>query len=521
MRPTLLLLALSPLGCRPDSDLDTAVPDDPALWDGWTATWQPCSLVEGEDDGLAECSATAMPLFWEDPQDDRTIEVWAKRLPAAQQPADRHIWLLDGGPGASGLYDFPARMSYIQERYPTAAIYTLDHRGTGYTERLGCDAEGPLTPSGESISTTEYPGCIAQIQEELGDRLEAYTSTQSAYDLAAYIEATREEGVRSFAWGGSYGSYWAQRYLAVAPDQADGVIIEGIAPIDTSLILSEEYTNLAARELFGRCGQDELCSGYLGADPWTVLGDALERMDSEGHCGSSGLSSSLMSALFAYLMYSRSGMAVIPAATYRLDRCDDADEDALVNLYYALFGDGGSWDIESYAILLQHHVMFSEMWDHPDFEGVDLYGWYDELYAEALVVKGYGYGKLEIYEQWPRYSDPIWDDLWPDTDTPMLMLQGELDPVTPHALALDVTEHFTGAHQHWVDFPHSAHGASFDTPVVDDGSQEPCGFQLILDFLADPQASLDTGCVDATLPLSFDPGQAYAEHFFGTDALWD
>jgi pimeloyl-ACP methyl ester carboxylesterase len=518
MRSLSILFAILGLGCSPDA-LDSAEPEGPPLWEGWTATWEPCSLVEGEDDGLAECSATAMPLFWED-DDGRTIEVWAKRLPA-QGAVERQLWLLDGGPGASGLHDFPARMLYVQERDPGLEIYTIDHRGTGYTERLGCDAEHPMSSSGESISSSEYPGCIEQIQEELGDRLEAYTSTHSSYDLAAYIEATRVEGVPVFAWGGSYGSYWAQRYLAVAPDQADGVIIEGIAPVDTTLILSEPYTDLAAQDLFGRCAEDELCSGYLGDDPWGTLGAALERMDSDGHCTSSGLSRSLTSALMAYLMYSRSGMAVIPAAAYRLDRCEAADEDALVNLYYALFGSGGSWDIAAYSILLQHHVMFSEMWDHPDFEGVDLAAWYEELYAEAQVVKGYGLSKLEIYQQWPLYQDSTWDDRWPQTDTPMLMLQGELDPVTPHALALGVTEHYSGAHQHWVSFEHSAHSTSFDTPVVDDGSEEPCGFQLVLGFLADPTSTPDTSCVDRTLPIDFDPGQAYAEHFFGTESLWD
>ncbi len=520
MRSWLILLATATTACHPDDKLDTAEPLAPAPWAGWTASWQPCSLVEGADDGLAECSATPMPLFWEDPDDDRTIEIHAKRLPA-QQPADRQLWLLDGGPGASGLYDFPARMAYIQERYPSAEIYTLDHRGTGYSERLGCDAEGLTTPSGESITSSEYPGCIAQIQDELGDRLEAYTSTLSSYDLAAYIEATRSAEAQVFAWGGSYGSYWAQRYLAVAPTQADGVIIEGIAPTDTTLILSEPYTNLAAQELFSRCGQDEVCSGYLGDDPWASLGAALERMDKEDHCTSSGLSSSLVSSLLAYLMYSRSGMAVIPAAAYRLDRCSADDEAALVNLYYALFGDGGSWDIEAYSILLQHHVMFSEMWAHPDFEGVDLDAWYDDLYDEALVVKGYGHSKLEIYEQWPLYQDASWDDRWAQTETPMLMLQGELDPVTPHALAQGVTEHFDGAHQHWVSFEHSAHSTSFDTPVVSDDSEEPCGFQLVLGFMADPTAALDRACVERTLPIDFDPGQFYAEHYFGTEGLWD
>jgi len=38
---------------------------------------------------------------------------------------------------------------------------------------------------------------------------------------------------------------------------------------------------------------------------------------------------------------------------------------------------------------------------------------------------------------------------------------------------------------------------------------------------ADPSATPDTGCVDRTLPMDFDPGQAYAEHYFGTEQLWD
>ncbi len=36
-------------------------------------------------------------------------------------------------------------------------------------------------------------------------------------------------------WGGSGGTYWAQRYLQVYPDQADGVVLEGIAGPQSSL----------------------------------------------------------------------------------------------------------------------------------------------------------------------------------------------------------------------------------------------------------------------------------------------
>ena len=51
-------------------------------------------------------------------------------------------------------------------------------------------------------------------------------------DLAAVLERTRKPGQRSFVYGVSYGTYWAQRYLHVAPTQAAGVILDSIVPMN-------------------------------------------------------------------------------------------------------------------------------------------------------------------------------------------------------------------------------------------------------------------------------------------------
>ncbi|MCB9746706.1 MAG: alpha/beta fold hydrolase, partial [Alphaproteobacteria bacterium] len=487
------MLFLLTLACaeKDTSPVDSAAPE-PLL----DVTWAPCSLYEGEDDGLAECATVFAPLDWGAPDSGESFELRVKRLPAAGEPSSS-LWLLDGGPGGAGTYDFPPRMLALQQRLPDTEILTFDHRGTGHSERLGCSAEIEDSDGGVGITSGELPACIDELQAAWGDRLAYVTTTQASWDLVGLIDATRRAGVPVYVWGGSYGTYWAQRYLRLAPDQADGVILEGIFPADGTLIYAEAFTDAAAHRTFDACAEDEVCRSYLGEDPWGRLREVFQRMDEEGHCGSRGLTSDLMSTIFAYLAYGRAGHAIMPAATWRLDRCTTWDEAALVNLYYALFGSGGSFDLASYSMLLQHHVATSEMWTHPDFEGVDMEAYYDALYEEALVVKGYGYGRLEAFELWPRYSDPEHDDVFPETDVPVLMMNGELDPVTAHSAALRLADHLDGPHQTYVSFPYSAHGVSFDSQVAEG---EPCGLQLMLQFLEDPEAELDTSCVDETLP---------------------
>jgi pimeloyl-ACP methyl ester carboxylesterase len=482
--------------------------------DSIEATWHSCSLYEGEDDGLAECAAVEMPLDWSDEGNGRTFVVVAKRLLAATE-SDLQIWLLDGGPGAAGTYDFPPYMTYLQQLYPGADVYTLDHRGTGKSGRLSCPAaESPESAGGDQIDYGETFGCIPYLEETWGDALDYITTSSSAIDLAALIEASRRPDQRVIVWGGSYGSYFAHRYLQIFPDQADGVVIEAIFTPDGTFIDSDLHIDAVAHELFDRCADHALCADKLGDDPWGLLGSVLEAMR-DGHCAVSGLSADLVRIVFAYALYSEKLAALLPAATYRLDRCEPEDATAVFNLYDFLFGEGGAWDIEAYSILLQHHVMFSEMWDHPDFEGVDLDAYFDDLYDTTSVAKLSMPTKKSIKEHWPAYEDPLYDDGWAEAGTPLLMLQGELDPVCPHVKALDMVDHFHGPNQHFVSFPHSCHGVSGASPYPSDEGLADCGQELMLAFMADPTAPLDASCADHTLPIDFDPDPELAEAVFG------
>ena len=136
------------------------------------------------------------------------------------------------------------------------------------------------------------------------------------------------------------------------------------------------------------------------------------------------------------------------------------------------------------------------------------------------MVKGYGQDKLELQAQWPLYQDELYDDVWPETEVPMLMLQGQLDPATPHDLALAARDRYDGPQQHFFSFPSSGHGVSLDSPLAAD-EETDCGMQLVLEFMADPQAEPDGSCVEVTAPIDFDPDADWAEYWFGTEDVWD
>jgi pimeloyl-ACP methyl ester carboxylesterase len=485
---------------------------------GVDVVWEPCSLHDGDDDGLAECATTAMPLVWDDPTSG-TFDVRAKRLLAAGQ-AETQLWLLHGGPGASGTIGFPSRMERLQAAYPEMDVYTLDHRGTGYSGRLGCaDQEGPSSPSGTSINASEMPQCLAALQEEWGADLAAISTTHSAIDLAAYIEASREPDQQVLLWGGSYGSYWAHRYLQVAPAQADGVVIEGIAPADATFISYDEDGNRVGQDFFGLCGSDSACNAKLGPDPWQRLGAALDSLG-QGHCSSLGLNRRTFSLLLAYVLYYGPANAVAPALVYRLERCESADVDAIASAWDFYFGSGGVWDIASYSLLLQHHITFSEMWDHPDFEGVDLEQYFAELQSSAYVAKNLGASKLALSQDWPAYSDPSYDDQWAQTETPMLMLQGALDPATSVYQAQKLETRFTGTNQHFVVFDQAPHNVTSSTPLTSDW-EDHCAQNLFLAFLKDPSGALDQSCVDQVLPIDFAGDPSVSEAVLGTSDFWE
>jgi pimeloyl-ACP methyl ester carboxylesterase len=521
----LSILLLSPLGCGDDDDDDNSDDDDASddddstdPFDQLVVEWVPCSLYDGLDDGRAECASTEMRFDWDDP-DSGPFTSYAKRLLSNSKASEGQLWLLHGGPGASGTIELPPMMEMIQNDNPELDIYTLDPRGSGHSDYVGCpDQEDSASDAGEYLSLDEIPDCIAWLEGEYGDDLGVFNTTNSAIDLAAYIHNTKEDEKNVLIWGGSGGTFWGQRYLQMYPDQADGIVFEGITQPTNSLVFQDEYADKIGRTILQMCAEDAYCSGKM-ADPETVLVELLDKLDS-GHCPSLGIDRQFVVEVIDYLTYYHPHHAVIPAFIYRVDRCDAGDVDAIVHFYNELFGGKKSLSGNSFSYVLFYNEVSSELWEYPDFaDNSELLDYLDGILEDAIIDSGKGYVRNSIYLMWNRYEDKL-DNKWAETDIPMLMLQGVLDPSTPYDFAVELEDHFTGQHQHFVAFPYAPHNVVTGSPVSENSNAQHCGEKLFYEFLRDPTGPLDTSCADDTLPLDF-VGADYGWYFFGTEDYWE
>lgn len=513
-----------------DADDDEADDDDGFPFNEITVNWETCSLYEGYGDNRAECARVEMPFDWFDPG-ERKFTVAVKRLLSSHQPAEAQLWLLHGGPGASGTIGFPSFMEQMQAFYPELDVYTLDPRGTGYSEYLGCpEWEDPDSFMGEYIGDPEMNLCIAYLQDHYGDDLATFNATNSAIDLAALIDHTKETGKHVVIWGGSGGTFWGQRYLQFFPDQADGMVFEGNVPPVFSMVFQDEYADKATKGILQLCADDAFCAAKL-PDPEATLRDVFRRQDEENLCSETGFTSEITKYLIDQMVYYWPLHDMVPALVYRLNRCDDGDKEALVNLYYAVFGGGkgatGADGTDDYtpdqlyfSDVLFFHETFSELWEYPTFPtNDDLVAYLDGVYENTLMGYGKGYDRNDIYLKWPRYHDS-YDDTWPQTDVPMLIMQGKLDPATPYDFAVALRDHYQAPHQTFVEFEYAAHNVSGGTPLSPAEDAEHCGDRLFVDFLRDPEATLDQSCVAQALPPDFE-GATWAPYYFGTPDYWE
>ncbi len=477
--------------------------------------WTTCSLFEGESDGRAQCAEMEVPRRW-DADDGRRFTVFAKRIPAATADPEGQVWLLEGGPGGSGSHGWPPTMDYLHRAFPSFDAYTLDARGTGHSQFLPCPADETMEREVDFASSmAQINHCISYLVEEHGDDLHIFGATPSSHDLHAFIEATRSDGDSVFLWGNSAGTHWAFRFLQLYPDAADGVVLEALLTPDFFGGFQDEGFETSIQSVLTMCADDVFCSSKL-PDPRAALAGLIEEMEG-GHCSEHEWTAEGLRGMIGLLAYYRPYNEAIPAIIYRLARCGEADMAVLDEILERM---GFLASPQGFSIAVFFNEYFSEMWDHPEYVESSAYIEYlDAFYEDAQVVSGEGYMMNDIFQVWPVYDDPL-DGAWPETDAPMLLLQGQLDPATSYAMAQGAADHFTGPYQHFLAFPYTPHGVIFGTPTGHSPLAADCGVELLRNFIEDPEGELDTSCMDRIVSCDFE-GTHHAPRIMGTDDYWE
>jgi pimeloyl-ACP methyl ester carboxylesterase len=482
--------------------------------------WAPCPLFVDQPDGPeAECATFDVPLRWSDPAGP-TIEVFVQRLRGVG-PIRGQLWLLEGGPGGSGA-DFDEWMEELHELDPSLDLYAVDHRGVGRSTRLDCPAQETAGSEwGISIAPGEAAACRDTLVARWGDDLGEFSATAAAMDLGRLIELAEQPGQARYVYGVSYGTYWAHRYLELFPAQADGVVLDSIAPPGIDFVTYDEDFDRVGQDFLALCAADATCSSKLGPDPWATLG-ALYTSLAGGHCADLqqtwGLDATALRIVLAALLMSPITRTYLPATIYRLQRCDAGDVGAIDQMLTLLFGQQTTsyYDTLSSDALF-YNVALSELWPdvaaHPTLDEITA------VEASLFISTGLTPRVAEVQDVWPDYTDNGLVDGWAVTDTPLLMMNGDLDPMTPLWLAELMRPQFVGPHQSFVTVPRAAHCVTCQTPVA--AGEQMCGLTLTLSFLRDPTAPLDESCLVDIPVESFVGDPALNDFVFGNVDLWE
>ncbi|AKU90711.1 putative protease (putative secreted protein) [Vulgatibacter incomptus] len=443
------------------------------------------------------CTTLEVPLDWSRPEGQR-IPYFVQKATTTKSPKLGQIWLLVGGPGYSGDGILGGAQWFTSLGFD---VYVPDYRGTGRSAPLGCD--------GESASSTSQR-CLAELAQIWGDDLASFSTTGAALDLGKTIERFREPGGKVFVFGASYGTYLANRYMNLFPERADGVVLAGICPPTGCSVRADRTIDLVARDTFAACSSDAFCTSKLGSDPWQTLEAVYEKLR-HGHCSAlAGAQSDVaLSGILGGTLGERSLAPVALAAAYRADRCDPKDVTALKALgrQVAPWIFGLTTSNQPFSEYLYMHIVMSEF-----FDGITPDDLRDEA-ARLTVAPGYEESMARARENWPwpLYETPSELKRWAPVSTPMLMINGTLDSATPIVDLAGIEEAFPGATQTFVRVPNEGHGAF----------QQSCPLAIVADFVQDPSAPLDLGCLSALETLDLRGSSDLARQAFGTGDLWE
>ncbi|MEP6939956.1 MAG: alpha/beta hydrolase [Rudaea sp.] len=213
----------------------------------------------------------------------RRIDLKLAIIKSDAERADTDIVVyLAGGPGQSAVETYPQLAGALATLRKHHHILLLDQRGTGLSHPLDCKDESladkqPDAPDADAVDASsafdakkfadETARCLREVAKTSDPT--QYTTTIAAEDLE---DLRKSIGAPQFDLVGvSYGTRMAQQYLMRHPGGVRSVVLDSVAP--NELVFGQEFAqNLesALKAQFALCGSNPACAKTFG-DPYASL----------------------------------------------------------------------------------------------------------------------------------------------------------------------------------------------------------------------------------------------------------
>jgi pimeloyl-ACP methyl ester carboxylesterase len=393
--------------------------------------FEPCTLASKSASAsvAAQCAKLSVPEDYAHPQ-GRKIQLAIAWIPAQNEAAADPVFMLAGGPGQSALDTYPGIAPAFGETLKKRSVILVDQRGTGASNPLTCkDKEGEKT-SVEEQTSADSPDAVRRFTEQCRDTLAAkadlrfYSTSEAIRDLDAVRAAIAAPQIDLV--GISYGTRVAQHYARLYPTHTRAVVLDSVAP--NELILGNEFArNLDAALAmdFEQCSKTPKCVEHLGdprANLTTLLAqlkahpvpvsyrDPLNGQDKQETLTRGHLA--LIARMYAY--------APLEAATLPLTLAEVSKGHYEPLMAQAKLVSGALSD--SMAEGMQLSVICTEDGDQIKVDPADA----NSVMGNEIVASLKAQCAVWPHGQPPSdFHQPLVSDL------PILVLEGEFDPVTP------------------------------------------------------------------------------------------
>jgi len=420
----------------------------------------------------------------------REIELHVVVLPATgDDVAPDPVFFLPGGPGQSGTGLAGALSSLLGSIREERDIVLVDYRGTGDSNPLDFEMSRE-----DVLGTLADPFPVELLRRERARLQEKADLTQ--YTTDAIVDDL--DDVREFLgydkinlWGASYGTRVALVFLRRHGEHVRSAVIKAVAPL--GFAIGADFATDAQKSLdrtIAACAADPECAQAYG-DVGAQLERLMERLREEpvtieatspldGKKVEVPLSSDAIAATIRMMLYSTPEHAQLPRMIARGAE-GELQEWADKVLQTAV----QSWEMLCEGLFLS--VAGAE--DGPILRRLDL----EERTRGTFLRTGFTSAILAAFDEWPcaavapSFYEPV------RSDVPVLVVSGELDPVTPPNQGAEAARHLSnGLH---LVFPNGSH---------DDSAFKPCIDQIYADFFhRGSLEGLDTSCAGALRPRRF------------------
>ena len=467
--------------------LATLLANNPASAD--TLELQDCRINAGPGSSSikARCGRMTRPL---DPSGSAAgeIELRVAVVPALNlTPEPDPLVPIAGGPGQGSVQFYAAYSWAFENIRRNRDILLIDQRGTGESATMDCEFDDDLIEGEYSteltIEHTEL--CLEQLPYDA----RFFTTSVAVTDLEAVRQALGYPALNLY--GISYGTRVAQHFARRYPDSTRTVIIDGVVPPQLSLgpeIATESQK--AVNSILARCAEDAACNERFPDVTGdfkrivAVLREAPVTIDipqpSSGRPEEVSFGEGELAAAIRLLAYHPNSIALMPLLISEAGKGNYVPLGSQFMMTMIAIMDALSLGMHNSVVCTEDVPFYDEA--SIDYEGLKA-SYMGSFQLEALQA---------ICSVWP--AGPIDDEFKTPlaTDLPVLLLSGDIDPITPpryaDLAAVDLTNatHLIGKQQ-----GHGQIGVG-------------CTPRLVANFIESADLkSLDTSCLDRSFVMPF------------------